>query len=62
LNGGCGALPEVQQRTEGGTRRYSGRDIDRINQIATLLASGLNLAASSRFSLSKPRPTVSASR
>lgn len=32
------------QRTEGGTRRYSGRDIDRINQITTLLASGLNLA------------------
>jgi MerR family transcriptional regulator, heat shock protein HspR len=32
------------QRTEGGTRRYSRRDIDRINQIATLLASGLNLA------------------
>ena len=32
------------QRTEGGTRRYSGSDIDRINQIATLLASGLNLA------------------
>ena len=32
------------QRTEGGTRRYSGRDIARINQIATLLASGLNLA------------------
>jgi MerR family transcriptional regulator, heat shock protein HspR len=32
------------QRTEGGTRRYSGHDIDRINQIMTLLASGLNLA------------------
>jgi MerR family transcriptional regulator, heat shock protein HspR len=31
-------------RTEGGTRRYSPRDIDRINQITTLLASGLNLA------------------
>ena len=31
-------------RTDGGTRRYSGRDIDRINQITTLLASGLNLA------------------
>ena len=32
------------QRTEGGTRRHSGRDIDRIDQITTLLASGLNLA------------------
>jgi MerR family transcriptional regulator/heat shock protein HspR len=32
------------QRTEGGTRRYSGRDIDRIKQITALLASGLNLA------------------
>lgn len=32
------------QRTEGGTRRYSGRDIDRIKEITTLLASGLNLA------------------
>jgi MerR family transcriptional regulator, heat shock protein HspR len=31
-------------RTEGGTRRYSGRDLDRINQIKQLLASGLNLA------------------
>ena len=32
------------QRTEGGTRRSSGRDIDRIRQITALLASGLNLA------------------
>jgi MerR family transcriptional regulator/heat shock protein HspR len=31
-------------RTDGGTRRYSTSDIDRIHQIATLLASGLNLA------------------
>lgn len=31
-------------RTEGGTRRYSGRDLDRIGQITTLLAAGLNLA------------------
>ena len=31
------------QRTEGGTRRYSGNDIDRSNHIAALLASGLNL-------------------
>lgn len=31
-------------RTEGGTRRYSGRDIERINQITTLLRAGLNLA------------------
>jgi MerR family transcriptional regulator/heat shock protein HspR len=32
------------QRTQGGTRRYSHRDIDRIKRIGTLLASGLNLA------------------
>jgi len=31
-------------RTEGGTRRYSGRDLDRISHIRKLLASGLNLA------------------
>ena len=31
-------------RTEGGTRRYSGHDIDRINRISALLESGLNLA------------------
>jgi MerR family transcriptional regulator/heat shock protein HspR len=31
-------------RTEGGTRRYSGRDLDRIGEITTLLAAGLNLA------------------
>jgi MerR family transcriptional regulator/heat shock protein HspR len=30
-------------RTEGGTRRYSGRDLDRIGEITTLLAAGLNL-------------------
>jgi MerR family transcriptional regulator/heat shock protein HspR len=32
------------QRTEGGTRRYSGRDLERVNRITTLLAAGLNLA------------------
>ena len=32
------------QRTEGGTRRYSGRDIERVKRITTLLAAGLNLA------------------
>jgi DNA-binding transcriptional MerR regulator len=31
-------------RTEGGTRRYSGNDLDRIEEITTLLAAGLNLA------------------
>jgi MerR family transcriptional regulator/heat shock protein HspR len=31
-------------RTAGGTRRYSGNDVDRITEIATLLAAGLNLA------------------
>jgi MerR family transcriptional regulator, heat shock protein HspR len=32
------------QRTQGGTRRYSGRDIERVNRITTLLSAGLNLA------------------
>jgi MerR family transcriptional regulator, heat shock protein HspR len=32
------------QRTEGGTRRYSGNDLERIGQIITLLDEGLNLA------------------
>jgi MerR family transcriptional regulator/heat shock protein HspR len=32
------------QRTDGGTRRYSGHDITRINEITALLASGLNFA------------------
>jgi MerR family transcriptional regulator/heat shock protein HspR len=31
-------------RTQGGTRRYSGDDLDRISEITTLLAAGLNLA------------------
>src|SRR3954447_25944278 len=31
-------------RTNGGTRRYSGNDVDRISEITTLLAAGLNLA------------------
>jgi MerR family transcriptional regulator/heat shock protein HspR len=31
-------------RTEGGTRRYSGEELDRIAEITTLLAAGLNLA------------------
>jgi MerR family transcriptional regulator/heat shock protein HspR len=31
-------------RTQGGTRRYSGNDLDRIREITTLLAAGLNLA------------------
>jgi len=31
-------------RTTGGTRRYSGNDVDRISEITTLLAAGLNLA------------------
>jgi MerR family transcriptional regulator/heat shock protein HspR len=30
-------------RTSGGTRRYSGDDLDRIRRITTLLAAGLNL-------------------
>lgn len=31
-------------RTQGGTRRYSGHDLDRIDEITTLLTGGLNLA------------------
>lgn len=31
-------------RTEGGTRRYSDQDVQRVNRITTLLAAGLNLA------------------
>ena len=31
-------------RTQGGTRRYSGHDLERIDQITTLLDEGLNLA------------------
>jgi len=30
-------------RSSGGTRRYSRDDIDRLNEIATLMATGLNL-------------------
>lgn len=32
------------QRTEGGTRRYSTDELDRIAEITTLLEAGLNLA------------------
>ena len=32
------------QRTEGGTRLYSDRDIERLRRIAMLLGEGLNLA------------------
>ena len=32
------------ERTEGGTRRYSERDLARLRRIADLLADGLNLA------------------
>jgi MerR family transcriptional regulator, heat shock protein HspR len=31
-------------RTDGGTRRYSGSDLERVNEITTLLEAGLNLA------------------
>ena len=31
-------------RSDGGTRRYSDNDLERIDQITTLLAAGLNLA------------------
>ena len=32
------------ERTEGGTRRYSSTDLDRLRRIGELLAAGLNLA------------------
>ncbi len=32
------------ERTEGGTRRYSAADLDRVQRIAELLGDGLNLA------------------
>lgn len=32
------------QRTEGGTRRYSADDLDRLRRIGALLEAGLNLA------------------
>lgn len=35
-------------RTPGGTRRYSGKDLDRIREISTLVAAGLNLAGVAR--------------
>jgi MerR family transcriptional regulator, heat shock protein HspR len=31
-------------RTQGGTRRYSNQELDRVGEITTLLAAGLNLA------------------
>jgi MerR family transcriptional regulator, heat shock protein HspR len=34
--------PYRPKRTDGGTRRYSRDDIDRINEIAALLETGLN--------------------
>ena len=35
-------------RTDGGTRRYSGSDIERIDRITMYLAAGLNLAGIER--------------
>jgi DNA-binding transcriptional MerR regulator len=35
-------------RTEGGTRRYSDHDIDRVDRITTYLEAGLNLAGIER--------------
>jgi MerR family transcriptional regulator/heat shock protein HspR len=32
------------KRTDGGTRRYSANDLDRLRRISDLLAAGLNLA------------------
>jgi len=35
-------------RTPGGTRRYSGNDVERVRQITALLGDGLNLAGIER--------------
>jgi hypothetical protein len=35
-------------RTEGGTRRYSGQDLERIDEITSLLSDGLNLRSGHR--------------
>ena len=35
-------------RTPGGTRRYSGQDVERIREITSLLGDGLNLAGIER--------------
>jgi MerR family transcriptional regulator, heat shock protein HspR len=35
-------------RSAGGTRRYSGRDVEKLREIATLTGSGLNLAGVKR--------------
>ncbi len=36
------------ERTDGGTRRYSAADVDRLHRIRELLAEGLNLAGVAR--------------
>ena len=36
------------ERTDGGTRRYSDADVDRLHRIRELLAEGLNLAGVAR--------------
>ncbi len=33
----------IPARSDGGTRRYSQRDIDRLNEIAVMMAAGFNL-------------------
>ena len=49
-------------RTGGGTRRYSGRDIERIQRITMFLAAGLNLAGIAQVFALEPRPSASARR
>ena len=45
-------------RTEGGTRRYSGHDVERIGQITTLLETGLNLAGVEQSCACRPKPSA----
>src|SRR5512132_1228236 len=42
-------------RTDGGTRRYSSDDVDRLRRITELLAAGLNLAGIARVLRPRPR-------
>jgi MerR family transcriptional regulator, heat shock protein HspR len=61
------------ERTEGGTRRYSGNDLDRLRHIADLVDAGLNLSGiamvldleqqnSQLRSAAGPQPTPGGSR
>jgi DNA-binding transcriptional MerR regulator len=46
------------ERTDGGTRRYSANDFDRLQYNSDLLDAGLNLAASAWSSTSEPKHAI----